>query len=94
MTSDEFDQICAIRAGLFRDIENVRTLTRRDALALADDLMKAVIERLRQRDPRRSFESLWQELAPTHERLVEMLAAVILGRASLEEILGIVEAMP
>lgn len=94
MTSDEFDQICAIRAGLFRDIENVHTLTRRDALALADSTIAAVIGRLRQRDPRRSFESWWMELAPTHERLVEMIAAVIDGRASLKEILGIIEAMP
>ena len=34
------------------------------------------------------------ELAPTHERLVEMIAAVIVGRASLKETLGIIEAMP
>ena len=94
MTSDEFDQLCAIRSGLFREIENVHTLTRRDALALADDMMKDVIARLRQRDPRRSTESWWQILAPTHERMVETLFAVIRGRASLEEILKIVEAMP
>ena len=94
MTLDEYNEICAIRSGLFREIENVRTLTRRDALALADDLMKGVIARLRQRDPHCSFESWWLILAPTHERMVETLAAVIKGRASLDEILKIVESMP
>ena len=96
MTLDEYDTICAERSELSEAVQNVATLNRRDAGWLADRVLEAVIAQLR-RDPHlppRSTDSWWATLAPTRERLTELFAAVILGRADLEEILTTIDGMP
>ena len=96
MTLDEYDVRCAVRSNLYEAAKNVTTLNRRDAEWLADRVLEAVIDRLRRdpRLPRRSTDAWWELLAPTRSRLVELFAAVILGRADLEEILTAIDGVP
>ncbi len=57
MTTDELDQICAIRSALFREHrERPHTHPAGCARAGRQHMIAAVIARLRQQDPRRSFE--------------------------------------
>ena len=96
MTLDDYDTICAVHSDLYEAVQNVTTLSRRDAEWLADRVLEAVVAQLRRNPtlPSRSFDAWWLTLAPAHPLLTEKIAATILGRADLEEILTKIDGIP
>ena len=73
-------------------VENIRALDRRDALALADAIVRNTIVAL-QRDreiPHRSFAQWELALANLHRQLTEEIACVIVGHVDLGEVLATV----
>jgi hypothetical protein len=80
---------------IYRAVQDVPVLGRRDALRLADQIIRSVIDDLR-RDPtipRHTFEDWHIKFAGVHARIAELLTKSIDRRADLDEVLVVIEAV-
>jgi hypothetical protein len=79
---------------IYRAVEDLPVLSRRDADRLADRIIDDLIEALR-RDPtmpRRSSAEWDLVLAKLRPRMDERIASMVIGRVDLEEVLVTIEA--
>lgn len=76
-------------------VENITALNKRDAAALADKIIDAVIDALR-RDPAipsRTFAAWSLQMADLRARVAEQITAEIEGRVDLDEVLSTIESV-
>jgi hypothetical protein len=80
---------------IYRAVENIAKLTRRDAGALADQMIDTTIDALRRNPeiPARSFAEWSLILAGLRPRIAEQIADLIDGHADLDEVLTTIEAL-
>jgi hypothetical protein len=83
------------RTDIYKAVENVTTLNKRDAAWLADRIIDGMIDALR-RDPAippRSFAEWSLALADLRLRLSEQLADEMIGLVDLDSVLNTIEAV-